>query len=650
MSWIERCYQTYEYIRDNNPDMIGANEPVPLLPVAHTTQQVNIQVELNEAGEFIRADLLQSSTERTTIIPCTEKSSSRTRAAIPHPLVDKLQYIAKDYSDYGGPKESGWKDYYEQLRSWCESPYSHSSVCAVLKYLEQGHLIRDLVSQGILFVDENNKLPTKYKGLKEKEPAVIRTLADGDQTESFVRFRVGSINLFEDATVRDSFCKYYETVLSSQGMCFVTGQEEHLSTLSPYKIRNPGDRAKLISSNDEVNFTFRGRFKEAWQAMSVSYRVTQEAHSALRWLISRQGTQCGDLTFLVWGTQDEGVPSIGGDTLDIAQNAREPFMQDDLDDLGEFDNETGVVSTKDIIARQFNNAIRGYSKRLTDTSQVAVIGLDSATPGRMSIRYYQELSGSRLLDNIVDWHQTTSWLMEYRKVEVSKESGKKPTYERVIFYGAPSPIDIAKAAYGDNVDQKLKQQTVERLVPCIVDRKGIPRDLVLATVQRATKAVTLEPWDARKTCGIACALVCGYYNRTKGTNYSMALDNNNNDRSYLYGRILACAEQVERYALNIGGDDKRTTNAERMQVVFTQRPGRTAKNLQQKLQPYLNRIQSQNGSRRRYDLMLELIDRLGVEGYTDKPLSDLYLLGYSSQMMEFKRENEAYKKHKDNEQ
>lgn len=646
MSWIERCYQTYEYILDNRPDMIGVNEPVPLLPVAHTTQQVNIQVELNEAGEFIRADLLQAPSERTTIIPCTEESSARTSGAVPHPLVDKLQYIAADYREYGGPKESSWDAYHEQLSEWCKSPYSHPYVCAVLKYLEQGHLIRDLVSQGILFVNEKNQMPTKYEGDKDKEPAVVRTLTGNDQTESFVRFRVGNCNLYEDDSVRDSYCRYYIDSLQSRGLCLVTGQDTSISTLSPYKIRNPGDRAKLISANDSTNYTYRGRFLKPFQAMSVSYRVTQEAHSALRWLISRQGTQCGDLTFLVWGTQNEELPSIGEDTFDIARKTEDVAVHDDLDDLGKFDDETKSISTKEIIARQFNTAIHGYSKKLTEASQVAVIGLDSATPGRMSIRYYQELSGSRLLNNIVDWHQTTAWLMEYRKVEVPNEQGKKPRFELVVFYGAPSPIDIAKAAYGDNVDQKLKQQTVERLVPCIVDRKGIPRDLVQATVQRATKAATLEPWDARKTRGIACALLCGYYNRTKGTEYSMALDSNNNDRSYLYGRILACAEQVERYALNIGGDDKRTTNAERMQVVFTQRPERTTKILQQKLQPYLNRIQSQNGSRRRYDLMLELIDRLGIEGYTDKPLRDLYLLGYSSQMMEFKRENEAYKKQK----
>ena len=46
MSWLERCYQTYEYIRRAEPDLIGRQEPnrATLLPVGHTTQQAQIQV------------------------------------------------------------------------------------------------------------------------------------------------------------------------------------------------------------------------------------------------------------------------------------------------------------------------------------------------------------------------------------------------------------------------------------------------------------------------------------------------------------------------------------------------------------------------------------------------------------------------------
>ena len=120
MGWIDRCYQTYE----KNLDQVGRPsasirfgwEAPTLLPVAHTTQKVNIEVNLSGSGEFLSARVLRSE-EMTTVIPCTEESSARTSGAVPHPLVDKLQYIAGDYIAYGGTKQSMWTEYLVQLQA-----------------------------------------------------------------------------------------------------------------------------------------------------------------------------------------------------------------------------------------------------------------------------------------------------------------------------------------------------------------------------------------------------------------------------------------------------------------------------------------------------------------------------------------------------
>ena len=65
----------------------------------------------------------------------------------------------------------------------------------------------------------------------------------------------------------------------------MSGKVEVLSFLQPKKIRNEGDGAKLISSNDEKNFTFRGRFSDKSQAFSIGYEDSQKAHNALKWSI-----------------------------------------------------------------------------------------------------------------------------------------------------------------------------------------------------------------------------------------------------------------------------------------------------------------------------------------------------------------------------
>lgn len=644
MSWLEKCYETYE----NCQQEIGIQKfqaegdkrsYVPLLPVAHTTQLVNIEVELDQNGDFQDARLLAKD-EQTTIIPCTEESSARTSGIVPHPLVDKLQYIAADYPAYGGTKKSGWNLYHTQLQDWCSSPYADAKVCAVLRFLEKGCLVASLVQKHILFLDENGKMPTKWTGNKDEKPKILETLASADQTESFVRFRVGGIDLAQDEAVRESFIHYYEMKQQRVDYCTVQGKQMAVSTLSPYKIRNPGDRAKLISSNDSTNYTYRGRFVTAEQALSIGYETTQKAHSALRWLISKQGCSNGDQTVVVWGTKGEPIPDITTDSMDLGDDFAAAFAQLGQPQL--------PPATESEYAERFNKAIQGYGKALDEKANTVVMILDSATQGRLSIRYYRELAGSELMKNITDWHRNFAWKLNYRSAPESAEPGQKPKWKRVSFWGAPSPADIAKAAYGEKADKKIIQQTVERLVPCITEGKYLPRDLMLSAVHRATAGIGLEPWEYQKTCGIACALICGYYHRNKKEDFVMTdgkyVDETIDDRSYLFGRILACAEQIERRVQSQTGET-RPTNAERLRLVFVQRPAKTTALLQQKLTPYLNRMRANGVSRdKRYSTLQELVGRLGAEKYTNKPLNELYLLGYACQMMDFREENAAYNK------
>lgn len=644
MSWLEKCYETYE----NCQQEIGIQKfqaegdkrsYVPLLPVAHTTQLVNIEVELDQNGNFQDARLLAKD-EQTTIIPCTEESSARTSGIVPHPLVDKLQYIAADYPAYGGTKKSGWNLYHTQLQDWCSSPYADAKVCAVLRFLEKGCLVASLVKKHILFLDENGKMPTKWTGSKDEKPKILETLASADQTESFVRFRVGGIDLAQDEAVRESFIHYYEMKQQRVDYCTVQGKQMAVSTLSPYKIRNPGDRAKLISSNDSTNYTYRGRFVTAEQALSIGYETTQKAHSALRWLISKQGCSNGDQTVVVWGTKGEPIPDITADSMDLGDDFAAAFAQLGQPQL--------PPATESEYAERFNKAIQGYGKALDEKANTVVMILDSATQGRLSIRYYRELAGSELMKNITDWHRNFAWKLNYRSAPESAVPGQKPKWKRVSFWGAPSPADIAKAAYGEKADKKIIQQTVERLVPCITEGKYLPRDLMLSAVHRATAGIGLEPWEYQKTCGIACALICGYYHRNKKEDFVMTdgkyVDETIDDRSYLFGRILACAEQIERRVQSQTGET-RPTNAERLRLVFVQRPAKTTALLQQKLTPYLNRMRANGVSRdKRYSTLQELVGRLGAEKYTNKPLNELYLLGYACQMMDFREENAAYSK------
>ena len=635
MSWFERCYQTYERniaeVGGSSINRFGSEVPV-LLPVGHTTQKVHVELSLTKEGKFLSARILRPD-EMTTIIPCTEESSARTSGPVPHPLVDKLQYIAGDYGAYGGTKKMMWTEYLKQLRAWCDSPYGLPQVRAVLFYLEKGCLIKDLIEAGILFIGSDGKLMRKWMGENEQTPLIFQTVTGGDQTEVFVRFQVDGKALSNDTVVWNSFIQYYLSTLKREGFCYVQGKKMLLSQLSPYKLRNSGDRAKLVSSNDSTNFTYRGRFNDAEEALSIGYETTQKAHSALRWLIGRQGINNGGQTILAWGMTDESIPPVVGDSYELVeeQESDDEYL-DGPEDIPEIN--APAADTRAAYALRFNRAIQGYREELTDSSQITVMILDSATPGRMSIRYYRELSGARLMDAIEDWHRNFTWELRYRKQQ--KEENGKLVLRPIVFFGAPAPKDIAEAVYGMKVDTKLKQHTIERLLPCITERRPFPRDLIYTLMHRAANGIAMEPWEAAKTRSIACAVVRGYYHRNRKEDFSMALDENCSDRSYLFGRILACADQLEQtFNYYFSVDMHRPTNALRMETIFTQRPAKTTDLLRKKLEPYLERLLKNNKSTYSNDLMLKLLDRIPIEEFNNEPLSELYLLGYASQRTEF---------------
>ena len=61
----------------------------------------------------------------------------------------------------------------------------------------------------------------------------------------------------------------------------------------------------------------------------------------------------------------------------------------------------------------------------------------------------------------------------------------------VPFYGAPAPKDIAFAAYGPRVSDKIVKGLMERMLPCIIDEKKIPLDIVTWAFNRASNPVSM---------------------------------------------------------------------------------------------------------------------------------------------------------------
>src|SRR5699024_4475933 len=141
-------------------------------------------------------------------------------------------------------------------------------------------------------------------------------------------------------------------------------------------------------------------------------------------------------------------------------------------------------------ANQISKAIDGYKSDLSYKSYVNILILDSATTGRLGVLYYRNVNKEIYLDRLKNWHLTCAWLHRYRKDENN---------EYVEFYGAPATKDIAYAAYGPRANEKIVKGLMERMLPCIVDGKKIPQDIVRSAFYRASNPVSMERWEWEKT-------------------------------------------------------------------------------------------------------------------------------------------------------
>ena len=644
MSYVNELIDLY----NKNQDKIGVIEyrgdiPYVLLPPFHTTVTAQITVTIDQNGNFMRAELVAQD-DKMTIIPVTEKSGSRTAGKEPHPLCDNLRYLAGDYKDYY--KDDGVCNelYMSQIEKWEKSTYSHEKVKAIYLYLKKATLIKDLVEQKIIKLNDNNQIDDK-----ENMEGIV-------QTKAFVRFIIRSTgeNLYreipdecwKDRTLQDCYIKYVRSQEREKGMCYLTGNMESISYLHSKKIRNEGDGAKLISANDSQNFTYRGRFANREEAVAVGSETSQIVHNTLKWIIRKQGAFFDTMTIVTWESDQLSMPKWNMDTESIIteyENEQEENDWDSWDD--DWSEEEEVSDGNPITAEKFYKALNGYGKKVDNTSNMILLAFDAATPGRLAMIENVTLDTAKYLKNIEKWHNDCNWIHEKWK------DGK-----RIQFWGMVGVRDIADILFGienkgklsivDGNGKKLYAEVAKRLLPCIWYGSNIPYDYVNLAVVKASNPLTYKErknWERVLT--LACSMVKKNEKDRNKEEWNVALDKSAKDRSYLYGRLLAVADRIE-YMTYDAKDNGRITNAKRYMSTFSQRPYETWKVIEENIQPYLAKL---DVVKRKYyeNLLSEICNLFDIDKFKEnKKLDGLYLLGFHSQEydLRFKKENSEEKK------
>ncbi len=614
MSWFARLVETYDACAGQ--EQFASD---PLTPVGSLPQTTQLHVRLWEDGSFFTAEL---SEHKNTVMFVTEDSAARSGTAPEaNPLTEQLEYCASGIERFGG-KKTKYERYLKILRQWVKSGMADAKVAAILTYVEAGTFIDDLLRERVLTCEADQLAKVKVGEGGKKDPMKL-----------WVRWSVLNYGLqsetWTDKALAASWARFEGSSADKRNVCMFAGEKARTTQKHPKRIRNSGDNCKLISTNDKSGFTFRGRFEVGSQALTIGYDATQKAHNALRWLISRQGAREGDQVIVAWELHGKPTPPL----LD---NSASFFVGEASRSAG-YGGDAGQA-----FSLRLRQAVNGYRAVLGSRAQMAVMALDSATDGRVAVLYYRELWSSELLDRVEAWHVRLAWLQDF---------GFEGS-----FVGAPAPLEIIRAAYGKKtrsrgevrfqVDDSLLRAEINGLLPCIVDGSPLPRHLLRAAVARTIRLgalrtscarqpakMSLEELEFERSLGVTCSLFSGWHFSKE---YTMALEEDRTSRDYLYGRLLAVADNLEGLAL-WQAEERRQTNAATYMQRFADYPFRAWPQIRKALIPYAASLRKRSKGFAavvaRHEMLMDEIHAKFQPGdfANDSRLSGEFLLGYHCQ-------------------
>ncbi len=609
MSMMELLYRTYEYAYRKEDRSLMEN-----YLMSQTMASAPIVLWITEKGAFADATYLTDKEKQKISIPCTEKSAGRSGTnPVPHPLFDKLLYLAGNAEARGINNQKAHETYMHNLKDWCESSYGNRYVKTVYAYLEKNTLLWDLEGAGILDF-------TEEKELKKRLNEVVRIGIRRDfQTD---------LELWRENEIREDFCRYLGNGQENRSFCYISGKEGTISENHPKSIWNLKANAKLISANEKANrgLVYSGRFETANQAVQVSYETSQKVHNALKWLIQKQGKMIGDKLLVAWGMD-------GGDFNNVIEGTDFFFDEEEEDAVM-------TVDTQAEFAYRLEKAIFRQEQDLKHNEKVGFLVLEAATPGRLSISYYQEFTSVQylsLVQALKAWHEEHAWYYD------SFDLGKKTRVRKIM---CPSLYSIALFAEGVDrsdkmdADQKILGNTMTRLLPCVLEGKAIPSDIRRKLLIKAHYPLNYKEQNWRKLIKITCSILREQY-REVGT---MDVNKDSKDIHYNYGRWLAAAHEIERRALWKSGGE-RETNALRLFTKFAEHPNKYMMVIQKKIQIYEEKL----GDKANW---LRKVKREISANLTQNPLEELMgtrdldgrmILGFETQMNEFGKKEEENK-------
>jgi CRISPR-associated protein Csd1 len=564
-------------------------------------------------------------------IPISEKSSARSGGAIePHPLFDQFDYLK------GSGKK--FKEYIAQLKEFAESDFATDAVKAIYAYVSRKSVENDLA---------NLNPKSKTNVIFDVRISEKKTWEEEELFKSWHSFYMNSWHDFYINRQKELASKQKELkekqkpkkLKKKLGLDYISGMEQLEANYHPKKIVNSSGNAKLISDNDTSNFTFRGIFENSEEAFSIGYESSQKAHQFLRYLIKERGISCDSqviFSYTIGNVEDEDLPNpLNGSKSVFGAFTFKTCIKPESEKQIELRAKTGFDYSEAL-----SKALHSFNggNALIKHDKTAVVVLDAASTGRLSVTFYRELLKNEYLEKIANWHDSCKWHFKIFEDEQSFTIVEAPSVDKIIeaVYGKPRSGQDASYV-------KIKKQAREQIVHCIFDGEDIPTNYIFNAVHRVSNPLAITNKDGKFVQNDFETMLCTTCALVQKSNKekSMSLEPDRKDRDYLYGRLLGAADKLESYAL-YKSEKERVTNAIRFMNAFSQKPYKIWKDIHEKINIY---FQKGGFALSEIEKIMDMFNDRPGDYENNAPLNSSYLLGFYHERAEIGR---MAKKHSEN--
>lgn len=588
MNALEALLSSYKYAEDIG--LVDKDDNPVLLPIYHSKLRSNgtniIKVEIRKDSSLYQVSYLdqykskadeENKISDVIIFPVTKDSASRSgRKAPSHALVDKVKYIFDKDGNL-------LNDYKENLLAWIrfeENKDIKTFLESVLDFLDKKDALKSIASN---LVSDFKNLSGYDIEFEDKKTNISDTFLEFE-ISSFLDDKDVSVSSYKD--LHKSFINFTNYIDIPNGICNISSKEEYITQ----KHRGLLGNAKLISvSNNKEAYV--GRLNKDTASLNVGRETSEKIHLMLAYLIenNKSHIRIAEKQYLVtWFSED----------IKNSKNIDITFKKTNTEDL-DFINQLASTSSKtspaNINTYNISQSFKLGKANYSDDSNFYCMVIDSFNPGRVVIKYFNQLDVSELQDKLEKWEKRYHW-KRYNE-SIRDFNPFTPSFYSIFInaYGIERTLKNRRSLEYDNKDFMNNQYLA--LVTSLLNGSSLPKNIENKFKQNIRKRNSYkDPRVWNNLLFVARAIL----KNSNKENFTRMIDKDNNDRSYLLGRLLSIYHNIEISTyqskdLNEQNEDnypQRLTNAEKFWSNYLDRPATTITILEKKTNTYLNKLKT----------------------------------------------------------